>query len=278
MAKYWRLIVSGPADAYTNMAVDEAIFLAYCDTRAIPTLRLYTWNPPALSLGCSQDPRQVLNLRQCRHRNIYVVRRMSGGGIIFHDQELAYSITCSKEDILAFGSIAESFKILCSFLMATYRRLCLNPVFACEANPGTRLDQPSVFCFSSYARYDILIGGRKMGGNAQKRRKDFIFQHGSIPLEFDAKKAVSFFKEDPGCVEEKVCSLREATGETIHVAALEDMLARSFRETFGVNLDKAELTPKEHDLMFRLRQEKYSNEEWNLKRYERRLEKACVAA
>ncbi|RJO65237.1 MAG: lipoate--protein ligase family protein [Candidatus Omnitrophota bacterium] len=278
MAKNWRLILSGPADAYTNMAVDEAIFFAYCEKKAIPTLRLYTWDPPALSLGCAQDPFEELDLKKCVRANIDVVRRISGGGIIFHDQELTYSASCNKEDIQAFGSIADSFKSFCAFLLSMYRTLGLCPVFANEAVPRLSLQRPSVFCFSSCAKYDILIGGKKIGGNAQRRKKDFIFQHGSIPLEFDAKKATSFLKKDPGRIKEKVCALNEAAGREVDLGMLQGILVQSFKETFGVSLDEGELSSWEKTLALRLREEKYSLQDWNLRRHEHRLEEAYVAA
>ncbi|MEW6075740.1 MAG: biotin/lipoate A/B protein ligase family protein [Candidatus Omnitrophota bacterium] len=278
MPKSWRLILSGPCDAYANMAVDEAIFLACCGEKAIPTLRLYTWDPPALSLGCAQDPREELDLDKCARANIHVVRRISGGGIIFHDQELTYSLSCRKEDIGAFGSIADSYKTLCAFLLAAYRTLGLSPVFAHEAGVGLLRQRPSVFCFSSFAKYDILVGGKKIGGNAQRRKKDFIFQHGSIPLEFDGKKATSFLKKDAGRIEEKACALNEAAGKKIDLCTLRDVLVQSFRGALGVGLIEGELTVQEKAFALRLREEKYSRQEWNLQRHEYHVEEACMAA
>jgi len=260
------------------MAVDEAIFLAYCEQKAIPTLRLYTWSPPALSLGCAQDPCEALDLDQCARANIHVVRRISGGGIIFHDQELTYSVSCHKEDIGAFGSIAGSYRTLCAFLLVAYRTLGLCTAFAGEAGLGLLRQRPSVFCFSSYAKYDILIGGKKIGGNAQRRKKDFIFQHGSIPLEFDGKKARSFLKKDPGRIEEKVCALNKAAGRKVGLCTLKDILVQSFREALGASLIEDGLTEQEKALALRLREEKYSRQEWNLKRHEYRSEEACMVA
>src|ERR1035438_5738432 len=95
----WRLIVSGPLDGVSNMAVDEALFSMFSPEVSLPVLRLYSWEPPAVSLGRFQIPDEVLNLEKCAAEGVMVVRRITGGGMIFHADELTYSIVCSPEQI-----------------------------------------------------------------------------------------------------------------------------------------------------------------------------------
>lgn len=300
MRQTWRLIQSGFNDAYTNMAIDEAIFLGYCQEISPPTLRIYGWKPAAFSLGFFQDAGKTLDLDKCEREGVSVVRRMTGGGAIFHHRELTYSMVCSQDEIKAFGQVLNSFKIICSFLTNAYRKLGLNPTFAIENSPRNTHEairppksvggrppkqcggrntnkKPSSFCFASQEKYDILIDGKKIGGNAQKRRKDIIFQHGSIPLQSDIDKAVAFLKEKPQKLKNGIICLEEALGRQVAFCELENFLRDSFEQVFGVHLNKEELSFKEQELVENLKGEKYSRQEWNLNRYDdRRCQEAAM--
>ncbi|MDD5729886.1 MAG: lipoate--protein ligase family protein [Candidatus Omnitrophica bacterium] len=282
MRKDWRLITSGYSDAYTNMALDEAIFEEYSKGCALPTLRIYGWKPQAFSLGYFQDARRTLNLEKCAQDNVAFVRRITGGGAIFHGRELTYSLVCSQEDIQADGGVLNSFKRICSFLMAAYKKLGLAPKFAIET-PGGYVKENRVvlgdsFCFASREKYDILINNAKIGGNAQKRRKEVIFQHGSIPLRSDIDKAALYLKGQRKTLGNKVCSLEQAIGREIGFQELEAVLTGSFAEAFCRILKREGLNPAEKELSERLRRQKYALPEWNLDRENAYLRKKTALA
>jgi lipoate-protein ligase A len=88
----WRLIDSGPGDAFYNMALDEAIATGVRKGAAAPTLRLYGWDRPSLTLGCFQKTADI-NIEYCRSHDIPVVRRPTGGRAILHGDELTYSLS-----------------------------------------------------------------------------------------------------------------------------------------------------------------------------------------
>ena len=138
MKHNWRFIQAGFNGAYTNMAVDEAMLLSYSQGNIPPTVRIYGWRPGAFSLGYFQDPRQVLDLAECDKQNMLFVRRMTGGGVIFHHRELTYSLVCSPDSINVRGSINDSFRRVCSFLIETYKRLGLSARFAQQAAGPSR--------------------------------------------------------------------------------------------------------------------------------------------
>ncbi|MDL1956364.1 MAG: lipoate--protein ligase family protein [Candidatus Desulfofervidus auxilii] len=264
MIKQWRFIRSGFCDPYTNMAIDEAILIAHSKKENLPTLRVYGWKPPAFSIGYFQKVEEVLDLNKCKKKGILFVRRITGGKAIFHYQELTYSLTCFKDEINAFGSVKEGFKKICSFLLNAYKKLGLNPHFAIEIKlPAS---EKSLLCFTSYEDYDIIINGKKLGGNAQKRKKDLIFQHGSIPLQLEIDDFFSFLRYKPEGLEEKVCSLEDVLGRKISFTEIENIIKTSFEETFSVRLVEGGLTFKEQELATKLREEKYKTLEWNLKR------------
>ncbi|MDL1970166.1 MAG: lipoate--protein ligase family protein [Candidatus Desulfofervidaceae bacterium] len=262
--KQWRFIYSEFCDPYTNMAIDEAILIAHSEGKTLPTLRIYGWRPPAFSLGCFQKAEEVLDLDRCKKEGVLFVRRITGGEAIFHHLELTYSLVCFKDEINASGSVKEGFKKICSFLLNAYKKLGLNPHFAVDIKLPASEKCP--LCFASYEDYDIIVGGKKIGGNAQKRKRDLIFQHGSIPLKLKPDVFMSYLRNKPDGLEKKVCSLTEALGREISFAELADTIKTSFKETFSVNLIEQGFTPEEEKLALKLKKEKYTTEDWNLRR------------
>lgn len=278
--KNWRFLDSGYADCYTNMAIDEAIFLEYASGGALPTLQMYGWKPPAFSIGSSQDPKIELDLSKCQKENIAFVRRITGGGIIFHDDELTYSIACSLDDIRDLAtnmrgaaststfdiSVRGAYKIICSFLIKAYSMLGLEAKFAVEydktLNPLP--ERRDGFCFASKELYDIVINGKKLGGNAQRRQKNMIFQHGSIPLKLDLCTVTSFLKELLPELNDKTLSLEQALGREIQFDEFKHTAKKAFEDTFSLILCDGTLTDREKKLAIELENNKYKTKEWNL--------------
>ena len=92
--RIWRLIISQPLQCYENMAVDEALMLSHFENKgSAPVLRFYQWAPPAFSIGYFQNPQKEFHLDRLKTDNISFVRRLTGGGIIYHSDELTYSIS-----------------------------------------------------------------------------------------------------------------------------------------------------------------------------------------
>jgi len=259
----WRFVFSGHCDPYTNMAIDEAILISHEQRKTLPTLRLYGWSPPAFSLGYFQRAEEVLDLEKCKKEGVLFVRRITGGEAIFHQHELTYSLSCFKEEIGAFGSVKEGFKRICAFLLTAYKKLGLDPHFAKD------IDLPSfgkgALCFASYEEYDIMVKGKKLGGNAQKRKRDLIFQHGSIPIRLELDAFLPFLRQQPAGLKERICSLEEVLGREITFKELAHVIKVAFEETFGVELKEQSLTSEEETLAAKLREEKYSTEVWNLR-------------
>ena len=259
----WRLIISPPSDAVTNMAIDEAILRTYVyTTGGIPTLRIYSWHPAAVSLGSSQSPDQVLNLSQCIIHKLPFVRRITGGEAIFHDNEITYSLVCTKSDLNLSDSVKKSFRILTAFVFNAYREMGFMPCFAGDTETYQHGDS-SEFCFATTEKFDIMLDGKKIGGNAQKRSKDIIFQHGSIPFTLDFPRIKTFIKEDLGGVEQRVTCLQDELKRSVSFKEVSRILIDSFKSSYAVNLKKTILTRAEQDLAHTLSEEKYKTKQWN---------------
>lgn len=244
----WRLIDSGPGDGAVNMATDEALLDWFVPGRSAPVFRLYQWSPPALSLGRFQKAEEVLNVERCAATGIPVVKRITGGGVIYHGAELTYSLVCSPEHVLPAASLKDSFRVLTSFLLRFYEKLGLDATYA--------VDHPSVmnetlgirtaFCFAGRESYDILVDGRKIGGNAQRRLRNVIFQHGSIPLENHSARGASYMRSPPESIEATTAALADF-GADRPVENLKLLLAEAFRETMKSNLMPDCLTDEERN-------------------------------
>ncbi len=258
----WRLIDTGPLDGPANMALDEALLSCFDKERPRPLLRLYGWDPPALSVGRYQDARSALRLDLCEAEGVPVVRRMTGGGIIYHARELTYSIVCSPEH-LGLNGVKEGFRRLCGFLLGTYGRLGLEASFAVDSNStGERLGERTAFCFAGKEEFDVLANGRKIGGNAQRRLSGAILQHGSIPLENRVRHGLRYLKEPAPGASASV-SLAEL-GVVPEPDRLKRLLVESFRECLGVSLAAAPPSAEELRVAGELEARKYRCGRWNM--------------
>jgi lipoyl(octanoyl) transferase len=258
----WRLIDSGPLDGCTNMAVDEALLDCFDPERSRPIFRIYGWQPPALSLGRFQKARQVLDRERCGAAGITAVRRITGGGVIYHADEITYSLVCSPDQLPPATSIKGSFRVLTSFLLRFYATLGLNPRYAVDSFPdGAGLGERSAFCFAGKESYDILIGGRKIGGNAQRRLKRAIFQHGSIPLVNRSVFGATLLVNPPPGIGEATTALRDL-GVDLARQELLRLMARAFAETIAAGMDEDSLTGEEEARADSLAQRKHSLDSW----------------
>lgn len=244
----WRLIDTGASDGAANMAVDEALLNRFVPGRSAPVLRLYEWAPPTLSLGRFQKREEVLDTARCAAAGVPIVQRITGGGVIYHGEELTYSLVCTPAHVPPAASIKDSFRVLTSFLLRFYQKLGLDAAYA-VAHPSsdkTVLGTRTAFCFAGRESYDILVEGRKIGGNAQRRQREVIFQHGSIPLVNDASHGASFLRHPPEAVGEVAGALVDFR-ICRPIADLKSLLVDAFRETIGDTLVEDSLTAEERE-------------------------------
>jgi len=243
----WRLIDTGPLNGASNMAIDEALLDCFDPDKSTPVLRLYGWSPPALSLGRFQDAGKVLDLARCKACGVPVVRRITGGGVIYHADELTYAIVCGPQHLPEKSTIKESFRFLTGFLLSFYRELGIPAVYAADV-PGnmSRLGKPTPLCFAGRESYDIEIGGRKIGGNAQRRLRKAVFQHGSIPLRDRVETGIGFLNERPSPPDLSVADL-STLGVNVPEEVLKKRLAAAFGGRVGGNLVPSDMTVAERE-------------------------------
>jgi len=243
----WRLIDTGSLAGAENMAIDEALLACFKPGESAPVLRLYGWNPPAFSCGRFQLPEEIINLTRCRADGVQVVKRITGGGVIYHAEELTYSIVCPIDFIPGSRSVKEAFFYLTSFLVKFYRSFGLEVCHAVDHYPADRrLGERTSLCFAGVESCDILINGRKIGGNAQRRLKNVIFQHGSLPLRQMAGEGNDYLLQPDRGIVGRTTSL-EDQGVTVGQNQLAALLKKSFAESFTVTFTDDVLTAVEQE-------------------------------
>ena len=170
-----------PHSGAMNMAIDEAL-LEYA---TIPLIRFYRWHSPALSFGYFGRFADVARY-QCERD---LVRRWTGGGIVFHGEDLTYSLAIPNSDT-AFAELSISIyekihQALRDALSETGQRAVV--AVADDPGPGstpvavrTGISDAGYSCFANPVRADVMIDGRKIAGAAQRRTRCGLLQQGSI--------------------------------------------------------------------------------------------------
>ena len=174
----WRLLLDPPRPAGFNMAVDEA--LLECAPSGPPTLRLYAWEKPSVSLGYRQ--RAPDWLRRCASAGVEAVRRVSGGGTVVHAGDLTYAISASACSGALPADLGGSYAWIRDALLDGLLRAGLRADRS-PGRPGAELED---LCFASSTGYELELEGRKLVGSAQRRTAWGLLQHGSIRLSDDA--------------------------------------------------------------------------------------------
>jgi lipoate-protein ligase A len=273
----WRLIKTPPAHGTWNMAVDEAVLEAVGKGTIPPTLRLYAWEPPCLSLGYAQSMTDV-SLEELTSQGWELVRRPTGGRAILHTDELTYSVIGPHDDPHLAGGILESYSNLSRALLSALHMLGI-PAEAQErsagpdASPSKRGEEKNKnpVCFEIPSNYEITANGKKLVGSAQARRKEGVLQHGSLPLCGDLTRVVQVLKFPDDRAQEdaarrlsnRAITAEGALGYTISWETAADSFAVAFRDTLNLDLQFSDLTTGERERAEQLAQEKYTNPEWN---------------
>ena len=246
-AHRWRLIDTGSMTGAENMAIDEALLACFDPEKSLPILRLYGWEPPAFSFGKFQNPGETISLDKCRSDGVQVVQRITGGGLLYHGEELTYSLVCPADFVAAAPGVKNGFFYLTSFLIDFYRTLGLEALYAADYYRDTKqLGGRSALCFAGTESCDILVKGRKIGGNAQRRLKNVIFQHGSIPMLPLAGESQQYLLTPAPEIVSSTTSLADE-GINANRKTLALRLTESFSRTFAVELAPGGLLETEYN-------------------------------
>ncbi len=250
----WRFLDTGARDGATNMAIDEALLLGVQRGSSRPTVRVYAWDPPTVSTGHSQRAEDELDLAACGRAGVGVVRRPTGGRAVLHAGELTYSVTGPSCVPPLGGTIMESYRAVALGLIAALRSLGVDAEFERVATEARgREGGASPPCFVSAGRFEIVVGGRKLVGSAQRRAEGAVLQHGSLLLDgthAGLADLVHARNERERAVlrrslESKTTDLSTILGRGVAFDEIAPAIRGGFGEAWGIELAEGPLTEPE---------------------------------
>ena len=266
--KPYRFVDTGIQNAAMNMAIDEAIHLHHLKGVVPPTLRVFRWSVPAISLGRFQDVEREINLEQCEQRGVAIVRRPTGGRAVYHRDEFTYSIVIGKRYGVPSGVVA-AYAFLAHGLMAALHSLGVEA----EMSDEHVSKNPSAACFASSTQADLTSRGYKLIGSAQVWKDDALLQQGSLPLVDRSAEFFALLRYPSTEARETALSLYRQKTTPLHTfnpTAFWDDAADAFRFGFSTMLHTefvpATLTPSEWEMAQQLAAEKYNTLEWRKER------------
>ena len=240
------------------MAIDEAILRARIEEKIPNTLRFFRWLPSAVSIGRFQKIRNEVNLENCKTHNVEVVRRISGGGAVYHnsEDEITYSVIVRQKD-LGTCDIAEAYKYICNGLIEATHILGVNA----EYNNGKIKQCPN-----------ITVKQRKISGSAQAHKKGVILQHGTLLMQVDLEKMFTFLKNPwkgtrvdlINIAKRRITSVADESDRCISTEQACKALTIGFEKALGIQLVEGNLMNCESNLAQKLEKEKFATREWNL--------------
>jgi lipoate-protein ligase A len=195
------ILTDPPLSGPENMARDEALLAGVGDGTTPPTLRFYRWDPPTISLGYFQ-PYAAFAALPPPEGLLAVVRRPTGGGAILHDKELTYALALPNEHALLREGAHQLYAFVHEALIAVIAAQRGGAFQLAGENDGSGAARGPFFCFARRHELDVVVGGEKLAGSAQRRTPGGVLQHGSIVLQrrFEAQPAAelaSFGDWDP---------------------------------------------------------------------------------
>ncbi len=181
-----------------SQILDEAI----ASGSKMPVFRLYGWSPACISLGRNQKE-DFLDKDFLRENNVDVVRRLTGGRALLHDNEITYSFVCPVEYLENGEHIVSSYKEISQILIDKFKLLGIDLDFGSSKPVHTGFD----YCMLISTGADLCYENKKLIGSAQCRKNGYILQHGSILYDFDKNFLERIFKEEINT--DEITSIRE---------------------------------------------------------------------
>ena len=260
-ARAWRLLVTEPADGATNMAIDEALWRGRQAGSSPPTLRLFAWAPPTVSLGYGQPLDRHVDLAACHALGVGLVRRPTGGSAIYHDgpeRELTYSVAATASDLGIGSDLLETYRWIGAALLRGLQALGAPAELVPERPPAGPVP---AFCFARTGVFEIEVGGRKLVGSAQRRQGESFLQHGAVLLGIDEPRVRALFPttRDPLAT---LTTLEAVLGRRPTFDEVAAALEGAFEQEHGLLLRPGGLSEDETAQVASLVTDRYASPDW----------------
>lgn len=173
------------ANGTQNMEFDSNLLEHAIDEQETDILfRLYGWSPKCISLGRNQNGDFLTE-------KIDVVKRLTGGRALLHDNEITYCCIAPIEAIPNGQSVIDSYKYISGILIDFFKTLGIELEYGANKKVSTHYD----YCMLLSTGADVCYQSKKIIGSAQCRKNGYILQHGSILFGYDKEFLEHLFKE-----------------------------------------------------------------------------------
>ena len=259
MMDAWRLLPLQTNNAFMNMAIDEAVLTARIADKVPNTLRFYRWQPSAVSVGKNQNPEDEVYLDNCKQLEVGVVRRISGGGTVYHDYagEVTYSVTARTSD-LGTSDVTTVYDKIYKAIQAALGLLGV----AADFSTGDAKNCPN-----------MTVGGKKISGSSQAITRGIVLQHGTVLQSVDLPRMFMILKfknfscsQAADIAKSKITSVENELGHAVAPESVADALANGFASILNIQFEPAKLTAYELEPANHLCKEKYATDRWTFER------------
>ncbi|MFS0752109.1 biotin/lipoate A/B protein ligase family protein [Oceanobacillus sp. 1P07AA] len=262
MREKWAFLENTPQDAAINMALDEALLHWHRKGEIPPALRFYRWNKPTLSIGYFQKVDGKIDFQGMKKHHCQLVRRMTGGSAVLHEDELTYSIVISEEHERVASSIRQAYYDLSKGILRAYQLLGIQVDYASEQISKER----STICFEQPAFYELVANGKKISGNAQIRKRGILLQHGSIPISMNVEMLFDLFqfsteqlkKRKKQGFYKKATTINTELGEKQSYEVVRNAFQQGFSEILNIELEPITLTDEQWKEVYQIAEANYS--------------------
>lgn len=175
------VVETGKRSAIENMALDEAL-LADIEHEDDMILHLYEWEKDAATYGHFLDPADYLNMQEVERLGLQLAKRPTGGGIIFHLTDLAFSVLVPAKHPTFSLNPLDNYHTINSKVLQAITQFSGTPLELLPEENAPELGECKHFCMAKPTKYDLMLGGKKIGGAAQRKTKEGYLHQGSIYL------------------------------------------------------------------------------------------------
>ncbi|MFZ5450656.1 MAG: lipoate--protein ligase family protein [Thermodesulfobacteriota bacterium] len=247
--KTWRFLDTGVLSPACNMAIDRALLALHANGKSPPTLRLYQWRPPAVSLGYFQK-RHDLDLEACRRLGYEVVRRPTGGRAVLHLDYLTYAVIAGTAEGMP-SAVTAAYHLIAQGLLHAFHLLGIEAKMGRERGDSRQTD----ICFLRCARGAIVFQKKKLVGIAQTWHASSLLQHGSIIIRPQVEAWLALVQaadESPEAsrarLAARLTSLQEILGSPPKLTDLKEAVRQGMAQALEVELQQGDLSAEEWTL------------------------------
>lgn len=176
------ILDTGAAKPQANMDRDAAL-LDSLDPNGSPILHLYEWEGPALTYGYFIDPAKYINLEKAAARGVSLGRRPTGGGILFHTSDFAFSLLVPSGHPAFSRNTLDNYRFVNGIVLEVVSTLFDVPgSILTSENFASRSPECDHFCMAKPTQYDLVYQGKKIAGAAQRKKAQGYLHQGTISL------------------------------------------------------------------------------------------------